>query len=540
MAKIRLLDEITINQIAAGEVIENPSSVVKELVENAIDSGATEIHIETKGGGRGLVKVVDNGCGMESDDLLLALERHATSKLHAAHELHSLTTLGFRGEALPSIASVSKLNVHSAAVEGRGHLLAIEGGRVGKIFPYPRRQGTTIEVKSLFFNVPVRKKFQKSVGQDTGEITKVITYFALSYPLVSFSWMHDEKLQFNFLANDPWEERLRVLLGEEWMANSLPIERSQNKLALRGRISRPNYHRPNRTGQYLFINGRAVISPFVAAKILKGYATRLSPHRYPLFVLHLHLPPSWIDVNVHPQKKEVRLKSEPEIASFLMEAISRSLEKKEAVPIHTLPRVVFPDGLTDDHWIVSESEPVYQAPLFEQKPLLKPSIRILTKLGIFFFVQTEEGICVIDGARARERVIFDHLHVEKERKASQSLLLPIQLTVTGKEKLLLCEHLERLNEKGIGIRHFGQDTFVIDAIPPLLETSEISDFIFSYLKEGKLPQDMSQCLKRGEISLEAAQALIEKLWQCQDREYTPNGKLIHYLLDENSLRKLLS
>lgn len=533
--RIRILNDTTINQIAAGEVIENPSSVIKELVENAIDAEASEILIETKAGGRGLIKVVDNGCGMTQDDLFLSVERHATSKLVDVEGLDSLKTLGFRGEALPSIASVSKMLLHSAFSEKEGSCLHMEGGKIVKVFPLPRRKGTTIEVKSLFFNVPVRKKFQKSLNWDLGEIHKVLSKFALCYPSLGLYWIDDEKQLLAFNQQEKSEERVKAILGDEFMSQSLPVEYEKGSLQLRGHLSHPAYHHPNRMRQYLFINQRAVSSFFVSQKVLDGYATRLSPHRYPLFVLHLTLPTSWIDVNVHPQKKEIRLREEEKLSSFILQAVERALERQEKVA----PFAVLPPMASRDLFKLPEiSQENIQAPKEERAALLCPKVRIVAKVKNYFFVEEAEGIRIIDMLRAMERILFDELTTKQAQLEVQSLLLPIQLHMGGKEGALLCAALKDLNDKGISIRHFGGDAFIVDAIPALLEPEEIEEIIHAYLEEGSWPLKIGKCLKRRAISMEMGSLLIEKLFRCKDSSYTPNGKKIHYLLDETSLGKL--
>jgi DNA mismatch repair protein MutL len=535
--KIRILDERTINQIAAGEVIENPASVVKELVENALDAGATDIVVETEVAGRGLIRVSDDGCGMDQDNLLLSVERHATSKLTSVDELEALQTLGFRGEALPSIASVSKMTLKSCSLDGKGSCLQIEGGRIEKFSPFSRCRGTTIEVKSLFFNVPVRKKFQKSIGWDRGEIHKVLTKFVLSYPSCGFSWINDTKQLMAFTPDDGGDIRIKGLLGEEFMHQSLPVEHERGNLSLCGRISRPQEHRPNRVGQYLFINQRGVASPWVAKKVVEGYGRRLPPHRYPLFVLHLTLPPSWIDVNVHPQKTEIRIREEEKLSAFILEALASSLELPEKAVVASPAAMDFPVDLP--HFTVAEPVAEYHTSE-EELCWFTSHIKSLGRVKHYLFVEEEEGIRVVDLASARERVLFDELSRRERKLETQALLLPIQLTVTGKERFLLSEHLQTLNEKGISIRHFGGDTFIVDAIPALLEPNEIPDFIYAYLEEGELPRHLEKCLKREEISTEAGKALVEKLFRSQNPDYTPSGKRIHLLLDASTLEKMVS
>ncbi|MCC5832234.1 MAG: DNA mismatch repair endonuclease MutL [Chlamydiales bacterium] len=536
--RIRLLNETTINQIAAGEVIENPASVVKELVENSLDSGALSVSIETRGSGRALIRVSDNGCGMSHDDLLLALERHATSKLTEIEDLDSLATLGFRGEALPSIASVSKVSIHSANRE-EGHELRAEAGRILDIRLKPRQQGTTVEVKSLFFNVPVRKKFQKSVGSDRSDIRKVLTNMALCHPQTGFSWISDGEEQFSLPADASLQERIPLLLGELFAEGMLPVEHCSGSLQLSGFIGRPSLHRPNRGGQYLFINGRGVLSPFVSQCILEGYGTRLSTHRYPLFVLHLSLPPSLIDVNVHPQKREVRLRAEKELGSFILEAVDRSFNfKREAF------RVEMPA------FSASEERAPYTSTMKFEK-LEEPSPfhsqlfpfphRVILRLGKYFFVEDPEGIRVVDIDRARMRVAYEQLFSREGKKAVQHLLIPIQIEVTETEKSGLIDNIPFFEERGFSIRHFGGNTFIVDAIPSIFEGEEVSAFFHRFLEEGGLPREkrISLALKKTVRApgREGGEALIEALFKCAEPDHTPNGKLIHKLLNEKEMAK---
>lgn len=555
---IKLLDDSTINQIAAGEVIENSASVIKELVENSLDSGASEIHIETKAGGRSYIKVSDDGCGMSQDDLLLAIERHATSKLSQANDLERLLTLGFRGEALPSIAAVSKFSIHSS--QGiSGALLHVEGGKLGQLQPLPRRQGTTIEVKSLFFNTPVRKHFQKSSSWDTAEIHKVLTRFCLSFPGVGFSWVSDERLILNCRREETFQQRIASLLGEEWITDSVEVVGQQGELHLAGLIGRPSWHRPNRSGQYLFINQRSIVSGWISSQVLDSYGTRLSCHRYPLFVLYLTLPPNLIDVNVHPQKREVRLREEGPLSRLIHHSIQSALESRAVSSHNPLPAlhavpsfeptlmVKDPESIyalaLDKSLTLSVHEPVNTfSSSLSQDPVLfeEQAFSIIAKQENYFFVEEAQGIRVVDGLRAMERVVFDGLHVAPGKQEVQTLLIPIQLNIKGKDATLLSAHLTTLNELGLSIRHFGGDTYLVDAIPAILEPQEIPEWVVIFLEEGKIPLQLGKCLKRGSLSIGAGAALVKKLFQCQNPDYTPSGKLIHYLLDSKYLERLLA
>ncbi len=334
-SKIRVLSDHTINQIAAGEVIENPSSVVKELVENSIDAGSTQIYVEILGGGRQLIRVSDNGCGMSADDAILCFERHATSKIRDVIDIEALITMGFRGEAIPSIASISKftllttLKVEETA-SNHGTMVIVEGGRLISATSAVRSPGTTIEVKSLFYTVPVRRKFQRSPTYDAQEISKTLASLALGNPQVEFELISDQKTILKTYPNnsdphitflDQLKERINVLLGKDMEKKIVPLFFSHEGYQLKGFIGRPSENRANRTGQSLFINKRAVFSPMISAAIRDGYGSMLPSNRFPIFILHFELPGDLVDVNVHPQKREVRIRQESHLRTLIAKAV---------------------------------------------------------------------------------------------------------------------------------------------------------------------------------------------------------------------------
>lgn len=540
--RIRILDEKTINQIAAGEVIENPASVVKELVENAIDSGAQTITVETQGGGRGLVRVSDDGLGMAQDDLVLSLERHATSKLTKLDDLDMLGTLGFRGEALPSIASVSKLSIHSTSGMAEGVLLLSEGGKILKVQPLPRKRGTTVEVKSLFFNVPVRKKFQKSLGWDKTAIHKVLTNMSLCFESCGFIWISDGEEVMNLPPGQDLKSRIASLLGESFSHSLFPVEHKDGTFLLRGFSSQVSFHRPNRTGQYLFLNKRAVFSPFISRKVVEGYGTRLAVNRFPLFILHLSLPPNLIDVNVHPQKREVRLREEHRLGPFITEAIERNFSKKER-PLPT-QAVSLPNCF-------SEQAIEYAPSFFEQKkwfveekndppPLFLISRQVAARVGKYLLVQEADGIRVVDSQAAHLRIAYEKLIKKEVKNESQQLLLPIQVEVSSAETILLSERLPLLEEMGFSIRQFGEHTFIVDAIPSIFDMNEVTDFIHAYLdddspNEKRMAKALGKALKPQ--SEKESEKLVDQLFECQEPDYTPEGRPTHVWLTEKELER---
>jgi len=343
-SKIRVLSDHTINQIAAGEVIENPASVVKELVENSIDACADSITVEIISGGRQLIRISDNGCGMSPDDAVLCLERHATSKIRSVDDIEALISMGFRGEAIPSIASISKFTLLTTPKldetdSQEGTLVIVEGGRLVSVAPAIRSPGTTIEVKSLFYNVPVRRKFQRSPTYDAQEIHKILSSLALGNPHIQFELVSDQKTVFKTSRSkkdsvflEQLKCRIADVLGGEVEKTFAPLYFSHEGYQLQGFIGRPSEHRPNRTGQFLFINRRSVASSLISNAIREGYGSMLPANRYPVFIMHLSLPGELVDVNVHPQKKEVRLRQESMLRGLIAKGVQSAFGMTFSAP----------------------------------------------------------------------------------------------------------------------------------------------------------------------------------------------------------------
>lgn len=536
---IRLLPDVTINQIAAGEVIENSASCVKELVENALDAGATSLYIETRGAGRELISVADDGHGMREEDLYLALERHATSKIREVDDLYALRTLGFRGEALPSIAAVSKMTLHSAPYpSGEGAFIEIQGGKIARSGKLPRTHGTTVEVRSLFYNVPVRKKFQKSASAELADIHRLLTKMALATPQVRFEWVNEGKVVFSLPANTLFE-RLEALLGEDFSEQLLPVSIEEEGYNIGGWIGKPTAHRPNKTGQYLVLNGRVVISPLLSERVLEGYSHRLPEHRFPLFVLYVTTPPSLIDVNVHPQKREVRFAEEERVGNLCRRASAEALEKRHVVAVPT------PFSLT----------PTLQTPFLEplvltsssdpEPSLFKTMPRVAKIIGRYFIVEkTERGDLLIDAEAAAARIYYERWESETGPLPAQALLLPVTFTCTPAEGRDLEVHLERLQELGFGIRSLGGTTFLVDALPPPFEIEEVKPLLYGLLDEiGRkghlLPQHMAALIRKRRPTVPECIALADELFRCKAPERCPKGRLTYTPFTEDLLQRVM-
>lgn len=568
-SKIRVLADHTINQIAAGEVIENASSVVKELVENAIDAGATEIAVEISGGGRQLIRIRDNGCGMNADDALLCLERHATSKLREVDDLNTLVSMGFRGEAMPSIASISKMTLITATHEenAKGTIVMVEGGKLLKSDPADCAPGTQVEIRDLFFNVPARKKFQKSPAHDVQDILKCLTLLALGNPSIRFELISNCK---TLLKSDATtlQERISDILGIEFLQETCPIQAQKDEMHLEGYVGMPSCTRQNRTGQFLFINKRAVNCPLVSYSIRDGYGTALPTNRHPIFVLHLTLPGSLVDVNVHPQKREVRLRHEQAIREWIVKAVEDALPGAQefssyAPPLQAfyeaapLPPLKLSEAAIPSYSIESPRErlklPV-ERPLFTQTNVKAPKAVCTLPGYIFTESHAQDSLGMIDQRAAHARIIFEKLRNAQENGqpiAVQTLLLPYTLELTPHESALLESCLEGLNSCGIGIKAFGKHTFAIDALPQMFGNADIASFIRDLLSqlqdcqpqeslEKELRIKIAETASRSAISknrrltLDEAQSLVNQLMECQTPALCPKGKptLVHHTLKD--------
>lgn len=333
MGNIRLLSEATINKIAAGEIIERPASVVKELIENSLDAGATKIEVEVRAGGRQLIRVTDNGSGMDRDDAVMALERHSTSKISEAEDLENLTTLGFRGEALASIAAVSVFKLVTVPRDGGiGTLLEAKAGIIKSVQETGAAVGTTITVRDLFFNVPARLKYVKSIPTEASYIANLIGRLAMSRPDVSFRLLHGDFEVLFTHGNGNMSEVLSAVLGKDVARDLLAIDYQAENLRVSGFIGKPEHARSNRHYQYFFVNGRTVRSPLVGSALEKAYKTLLPIARFPLAVIFLELPGTEVDVNVHPTKAEVKFSREDAIFSAVHRAVSNALRQNELIP----------------------------------------------------------------------------------------------------------------------------------------------------------------------------------------------------------------
>ncbi len=542
---IRVLSELLINQIAAGEVIEDPLSIVKELIENSLDAGAQTIHIELIAGGHRLIRVSDDGCGMERDDAILCFERHATSKIRRMEDLETLSTMGFRGEALAAIAGVSKVTLQTAAKTDGGTLIEIQGGKCFNVGPCARMVGTTIEIRDLFYNVPARRKFQKSAQTSGVKIERWLSLFSLGYPEVSFSLHELEKVVCFPKMETGLLGRLKDVYGTEFAEKQLTVEEKLEDFAIRGFISPVDMHRPQRSGQVVFINRRLVQAPLVSYAVREAFATRLPEGRHPLFVLHLQIPAHRVDVNVHPQKKEVRFYEEENVKKLIHESIRKTLAapwQKEGSPTVVYANL---QTLEEVPWALCESFParIEQIPL--PLPIIEP--KIVGLLWHYAFVEAhpklsfKEGIIIVDLQRAIERIMEERSNASKPSLTTQSLLISIQIELNKKEAEEMRKRKEELESMGIAIAELGERLFCIERIPIEWASERVAEALIDFLDEGKKEKgsiaSFHRCIKKNFL-LQEAEEILRTLLKSENPHFSPLGQAIVAPLRENDLLRL--
>lgn len=545
---IQRLTDHTINQIAAGEVIESPASVVKELVENSIDAGSTSIIIEIKGGGLGQITISDNGKGMGRHDAELCVERHATSKILDVEDLFEIQTMGFRGEALASIASISKLTLITSLGEREGTRIEVAASKILEVESAPRARGTTIDVRSLFYNVPARKKFQKSTPRLLADINKVVIELSLAHPFISFELRNEGKRTL-FAAPEQEVEgyllrRCQTVLGDPFGATGFRVDFQEGGISLKGILGSPSDGRPNRLGQHLFINARAVTCPSLSFAVKEGFGTRLEPNRFPLFVLHLTLPPHQLDVNVHPQKKEVRLKDEALLKALVMRAVSQSLAEVQ-IPTTTEPPRSF--SMCEETIHHTPFRPSTEGLRFKEVAL-PPQTKLelppppIEPIGLYrSYLLLDganleplscEGLVLVDLLAVRARLLFDTLQKPDKKMASQSLMFPITLSFSTLEMAQIISDLSLLEQCGFELRPIGETSLLIEAHPPFLAEDKLKDIILDLStikeRERKLASVASRLARSGKKRFTQIEAvrLYEDLQKSSDPNHCPLGKRI--------------
>ena len=578
MGRIRLLSETVASQVAAGEVVERPASVVKELIENSLDAGARKIDIIIRRGGISLVRVIDDGCGMDRDDALLSLERHATSKIRSAADLQAVATLGFRGEALPSIASVSRFRLTTRETDAiAGTEVIINGGKLEVVRDGGEAPGTQVEVRSLFYNLPARRKFLRSENTESRNIEHQIHLQAIGHSEIAFSLLRDDRVLFRLPSAATLGDRIRDLYGVELLERLVEVNGTPSrKSRISGFIGQAGLSRQTKAQQLVFVNGRAIESSLITAAVREGYHTALMKGQYPVTFLFLELDPATVDVNVHPAKREVRFRDPRGVREEIVRCIQQILQGRraewqekfrapissqtavagKATPDLTLrPEVSAPE---ESHRELPHLTPVTTHPVTvgvavaggvdpgetvqpDKTPGRVPAKRdsnqhqfniigVLSKL--YVLMENADGLVLVDQHAAHERILFEELRrrMEEQGVPSQKLLLPQTFDVPPRDADWIERNLSVLQKMGIGIESFGPDTFKIDSVPSFLNVSDPAQFMRKVIDDLKSAGNSASAMRLGEEMI--AKSVCRHAVKANDPlRYPEVEKLIRDLLD---------
>jgi DNA mismatch repair protein MutL len=595
MGRIRLLPETVASQVAAGEVVERPGSVIKELIENSIDAGARKIDIIIRRGGISLVRVIDDGCGMDRDDALLSLERHATSKIRSAADLQAVATLGFRGEALPSIASVSRFRLTTREVRAvAGTEIIVNGGKIDIVRDGGEAPGTQVEVRSLFYNLPARRKFLRSENTESRNIEHQIHLQAIGHPQIGFSLLRDDRMLFQLPGAATLTDRIRDLYGVELVQRLVEVSGTASPtIRIRGFIGQAGLSRQTRAQQLVFVNGRAIESSLITPAIREGYHTALMKGQYPVTFLFLELDPAAVDVNVHPAKREVRFRDPSGVREAIVRCIQQTLQSRRAawqekfrapvsspaVPgkaapdLRLHPELAVPEesdrdlprlnpaashpviagttlaGVGDLGIAPSPAETVGQALRLPESRIDSPNdalalqrsqrlagqqefqiIGVLSKL--YVLMENADGLVLVDQHAAHERILFEELRrrMEEQGVPTQKLLLPQTFDVTPRDADWIERNLSILQRMGIGIEGFGPGTFKIDSVPSFLDVSDPAQFMRKVIDDLKSVANSTSAMRLGEEMI--AKTVCRHAVKANDPlRYPEVEKLIRDLLD---------
>jgi DNA mismatch repair protein MutL len=599
MPKIKILPENLSNKIAAGEVVERPASVVKELVENALDAGATRVIIEVGKGGQSLIQVADNGVGMRRDDALLAIERYATSKIFTDDDLFAIRTLGFRGEALPSIAAVSRFALITRDMASdAGTQISVDGGKIKNVSEIGAPQGTMITVKELFFNTPARRKFLKTVGTEMSHIADIVARMSLGHPEVQFRLIHNDKMVKSWPLVSQHLDRVVDVLGKGSQPDLHAIEFNGNTVSISGWISSPKVTRRTSRGLYIYVNGRFVRDRSIQHGVFQGYAQRLVKGQFPIAVVFIKVPFDQVDVNVHPTKNEVRFVSPHQVHEAVKSAIAQTLYETDrlnwrpqkgsqsqalqktsqtAESISTFtpagkgaqkddfrfrPAMSPPAESISDFGIENREREATDGGQRKQEQMFASkgfsALRVVGQLhNLYIVCESDGGLVLIDQHAAHERILFEQLKQRGNDRpsAAQKLLVPETLELNFREAEILAQMLSDLKNLGLDIEPFGKNTFVIKAVPALLSGQDLRPMIHEIVEKtaavGSAPGlevTLDQCRMvmachgalRANQQLSDAQIreLLHQLDQCENPAHCPHGRPSWIRWDLNTLEKL--
>ena len=571
---IRLLPNHVANKIAAGEVVERPASVLKELLENALDAGATRIEVTVTAGGRNLVSVRDNGCGMNREDALLSLERHATSKIRDVDDIERIATLGFRGEAIPSIASVSRFTLTTRREDAEeGTRLVVNAGILAEVKDCGAPPGTCIEVRDLFCNVPARRKFLRAFVTEEGHVRAAFTVHALAHPDVGFSLNLDGREIYRFPPGATLEERVRDLFGASFAESLVPIASDVNGVRVHGYAERPDRDSTLRRDQFVFVNGRPATAASITYALREAYPRQRNDAR-PALVLFIDLPPEQVDVNVHPSKREVRFRRSADVRDAILAAFAPQMGEKNAAALKCAPPVPESPASAPQPFAIpfqpslphpippaptavlncgphkTELPPATEAPV-APIPADDPPLQTATGPWRWFkflaqtasgwvLLETDAGLVTLNPRAARERIAYEKL-IDEHEALTQPLLIPETVTLPPSESARIRNFLKELQAIGFAVEEFGRDTWKVDSVPSLLVGHPVPELLASIAsdiaeagaqrggtrwRDELIAKSVARSYSRASLQLapEAATQLVDELAHTRMPYVSPRGR----------------
>ena len=549
---IKVLESEVVAKIAAGEVIERPASVVKELIENSLDAGATQIAVEAHGSGVELIKVSDNGAGIPSSELELAFHRYATSKIGNLDDLEKISSLGFRGEALPSIAAVTEVEILTQTSSAPiGSYLHLRKGEVVRKESRARPQGTTVTVRRLFRYFPARLKFLKSVNTENSHIAHLVSQYALAFPEVKFNLVLDKRPSLRTTGNGDLREVVNEIYGSEVAQRMLKVEQKDNLVKVSGLTSPPSLARSNRNYLSFFVNRRWVRSPLLTRATEEAYRGLLMDGQHPMAVINISLPAQELDVNVHPAKAQIRFCHEQAVFSSVQKAIEEALARTPIASPKTVPFSVG-SGQWQSPRMIMDNEPAF---VVAQLPTMElPVLRVLGQLvNTYIIAEGPDGLYLIDQHAAHERILYDRISAQWAQKEVevQGLLQPITIELSPREEETLRVSKEFLAEFGFTIEPFGNRSYMVRAIPALMARANIIEIITALLDnlaskqssnpwEEKIAQSLAchGAIRAGQqLSNEEMRELIKQLEQTKQPRACPHGRPTMIHLSSHQLEK---
>lgn len=545
---INILDDALINKIAAGEVIERPAAVVKELIENSVDAGADSITVTIGEGGKSLIRVEDNGHGMTKEDAILSIQRHATSKIQKVEDLFNISSLGFRGEALASIAAVSRTRIITKTKKDvAGTEITVEGSKVMSVKEMGCNTGTVIEVASLFYNTPARKKYMKSMRQEQNVIIDIVTRYALACRDISFVLFHDRKRIINSPKSDDMGKIVSIY-GPEAGRNLMRISSDESNFSVKGYISKPSFTRGDKSQQSIYVNGRYVRNRAITDALYEGYHSTLFTQRHPIAVIFVDIDPSLVDVNVHPTKDIIRIENEQEVYDAVKNAVRDALQKSNLAPDVSLDSYSnikstrkYPFAKDRQSMLVKENRilgEVRQEPKIEAVTKERlGAYRILGQLNRTYIVsETPEGLMIIDQHAAEERVNYEQLMQEFQDRGikTQKLVKPKVIELTAAESRVVLDNIKVLEKTGFMIEPYGQNSIIVRAIPAIFGRY-YDDLLIDLINEMKKVRTIKEdriirfacrkSVKAGEeMSRQEMEQLLEMLDSAEQPFSCPHGR----------------